>query len=402
MAEIFIARQPIYTRTLHVFAYELLYRADEDNRAKTAGDLATSEVLLSALTEIGLDYLVGSRAAFINLTRSFLLSHETLPFPGDQLVIEFMEDIEPDDPVVRGVQRLVNLGYTLALDDFVYHDKYIPLLKLAKIVKIDIQVHTELELRQIYERLRKFEHLKLLAEKVETQEQYEFCRELGFNYFQGYFFCRPRMIKRKRMPANQMALMQLLTEVQRPDVKVPRLEALITRDVALSYKLLRYINSAFFGLPRPMESIQRAIVFLGARAIQKWATLLILSRFDDKPNELMVTAVVRGKMCELLAQALHYEQEDACFTIGLLSVLDALLDMPMDRILHSLALSDQVMDALLEFKGTPGEILRTVLNYERSDWENIALGELEADVIKDAYLQAVGWAVGACRVVIGD
>ncbi|MBI3772375.1 MAG: HDOD domain-containing protein [Gammaproteobacteria bacterium] len=402
MAEIFIARQPIYTRTLHVFAYELLYRADADNHAKSSGDAATTEVLLGALTEIGLDYLVGVRSAFINLTRSFIISQEALPFPGDQLVIELMEDIEPDEMVVRGVQRLVSLGYTIALDDFIYDDKYIPLIKLAKIAKIDIQAHTELELRQLYEKLRKFEHLKLLAEKVETQEQYDFCRELGFNYFQGYFFCRPRIIKRKRMPANQAALMQLLTEVQRTDVKVARLEAMITKDVALSYKLLRYINSAFFGLPRPMESIQRAIVFLGARAIQKWATLLILSRIDDKPNELMVTAVVRGKMCELLAQALEFEPEDACFTVGLLSVLDALLDMPMDRIVNSLTLSDQITDALLEFKGTPGEILRCVLNYERSNWENVALGNLESDVIKDAYLQAVGWAVGACRVVIGE
>lgn len=402
MAEIFIARQPIYTRTLHVFAYELLYRADANHHEMASDAVATTEVLMDALTEIGLDYLVGVRPAFINLTRNFIVSQETLPFPGDQLVIELSKEIEPDDGVVRGAQRLASLGYTIALDDFVYDDKYLSLIKLAKIVKIDIQARSELELRQQYDKLRKFEHLKLLAEKVETQEQYVFCRELGFNYFQGYFFCRPRIIKRKRLPANQAALMQLLTEVQRTDVKVARLESMITKDVALSYKLLRYINSAFFGLPRPMESIQRAIVFLGARAIQKWATLLILSRVDDKPIELMVTAVVRGKMCELLAQALKFEPEDACFTVGLLSVLDALLDMPMNRIINSLALSDQITDALLEFKGTPGDILRCVLNYERSNWDNVALGNLDPDLIKDAYLQAVGWAAGACRVVIGE
>lgn len=401
MPELFIARQPIYNRTQHVYGYELLYR--QDGAAEEAeADAATSQVILNAMTEIGLDNLVGSRTAFVNLSRGFILGHYPLPLASERIVVEILEDIEVDAELIEGVRWLAQQGYTVALDDFVYQDKMLPLLDLAHIIKIDVQAMDEEGLRAHVHALREYPHLKLLAEKVEIPEEYEMCRELGFDYFQGYFFSRPKVIRRTRLPSNQLALMQLLAEVQRPDTTIPKLESLISQDVGLSYKLLRYINSAFFAMPKPVESIQRAVVFLGIKVIQKWATLLVLARVEDKPAELMVTAVVRAKMCEILAKAVNYEAEDTCFTVGLLSVLEPLLDLPMDKVLGMLSLSDDVNRALLRFEGTPGKLLEVVLCYEYGEWERLDYPELQGEVILDAYLQSIAWASEACRNLLGD
>jgi c-di-GMP phosphodiesterase len=317
-------------------------------------------------------------------------------------VIEVLEDVEIDNELIKGVARLAHQGYTIALDDFVYRDEAVPLLKLANIVKLDVQALTEDDLRHHMATLREYEGLKVLAEKVEVLEEYEVCRDLGFHYFQGYFFSRPRIIRRKRVPTNQVALVQLLAELQNPNATVPKLESLISRDVGLSYKLLRYINSAFFGLPKPMESIQRAVVFLGTNVIKRWATLLVLSRVQDKPAELMVTAVVRAKMSEILAKAMGYEAEEICFTVGLLSVLDALLDMEMEKVLAMLTMSDEVNNALLRRDGVPGKILDMVLHYEFNEWDEVRHSEVAPEIISDAYLQAIAWATETCRILIGD
>ena len=383
MPETYIARQPIYNRTQHVIGYELLYRSDDDNHAKIqGGDAATSQTLLNAFTEIGLNNLVGGRLAFINLSRGFLTGRYPLPLPSDRVVIEVLEDVEVDSELIQAVTRLARQGYTIALDDFVYREEVIPLLKLAHIIKLDIQAMSEDDLRHHVATLSEYPQLKLLAEKVEVQEEYAVCRELGFHYFQGYFFSRPSIIKRKRVPSNQVALVQLLAELQRPDVTVPKLETLISRDVGLSYKLLRYINSAFFGLPKPVDSIQRAVIFLGTNVIKRWATLLVLSRVDDKPAELMVTAVVRAKMSEILAKALGYPAEEICFTVGLLSVLDALLDMEMEKVLAMLTMSDEVNAALLRHEGVPGKILEMVLHYEFNEWDEVRHSELAPDILR--------------------
>ena len=401
MPELFLARQPIYNRTQHVFGYELLYRPGKDQVAADA-DAATSQVIINALTEIGLDNLVGGRSAFVNLTRGFIVGKYPLPLPAERVVIEILEEVEIDDQVIAGVKWLVKQGYTIALDDFVYHESILPLLELAHIVKLDVQAMAEDELRSHVHTLREYPHLKLLAEKIEIPEEYEVCRDLGFDYFQGYFFCRPKVIRRTRLPSNQLTLMHLLAEVQRPDTTIPKIEALVSQDVGLSYKLLRYINSAFFGLPKPVESIQRAVVFLGIKVIQKWTTLLVLARVEDKPTELMVTAVVRAKMCEILAKAVRYDAEDTCFTVGLLSVLEALLDLPMDKVLGMLSLSDEVNFALLRHEGVPGKLLELALHYEFGEWDQLKYPELEEEIILDAYLQAVAWSTEACRNLLGD
>ncbi len=401
MPELFIARQPIYNRTQHVFGYELLYRPLA-NELETGGRAAASKMMLNAMTEIGLENLVGGRCAFVNLPRDFLVGKYPLPLPAERVVIEIPEDLVADEELIVGLKWLRKQGHTLVLDHFAYSEAVLPLLGLAHIIKLDMQALGEEKLRAHVHTLKEYPQLKLLAEKIEIPEEYEVCKELGIDYFQGYFFSRPRVIRRTRLPSNQLAMMQLLAEVQRPDTTIPKLESLISQDVGLTYKLLRYINSAFFGMPKPVESIQKAVVFLGTKVIQKWVSLLVLARVEDKPAELMINAVVRAKMCEILAKAVSYKAEDTCFTVGLLSVLEALLDMPMEKVLGMLSLSDDVNRALLRYEGVPGKLLEVVLHYEFGEWDQLEYPELKEELILDAYLQAIAWATEACRNLLGE
>ena len=401
MPELFIARQPIYNRTQHVYGYELLYRPLAHVTEAESGT-AASQVMLNAMTEIGLESLVGGRSAFVNLPRDFLVGQFPLPLSAERVVIEIPEDLVVDKELITGLKWLRKQGYTIALDHFSYREAVLPLLDLAHIVKLDMQALGEEKLRAHVHTLKEYPRLKLLAEKIEIPEEYEVCRELGIDYFQGYFFSRPKVMRRTRLPSNQLALMQLLAEVQRPDATIPKLESLISQDVGLTYKLLRYINSAFFGMPKPVQSIQKAVVFLGTKVIQKWVSLLVLARVEDKPTELMITAVVRAKMCEILAKAVRYKAEDTCFTVGLLSVLEALLDLPMEKVLGMLTLSDDVNCALLRYEGVPGKLLEVVLHYEFGEWDQLEYPELEEELILDAYLQAIAWATEACRNLLGE
>ncbi len=397
MSGLFVVRQPVYTRTQHVFGYKIAFQSFVEDETDAAANEAKE--VLDAIIEIGFDNLVGPRHALIAMPRALLSKGDALPLPKDRTIIELHDYDEVDETLLSTVTSLVNKGYLLALADFVLKDPMSPLLEFAQIVKLRVEAMDERQLSRQVRALKRFEHLKLLAAGVQTQEKYAFCRELGMNYFEGNFFACPKRIKRKRLAANKLVIVQLLAALQQPKVLVPQLEALISKDVALSYKLLRYINSAFFGLPRPVESIQRAIVFLGTDAIQKWATLLALARFDEKPSELMVTAVVRARMCELLASELGEGDEDVAFTAGLLSVLDALLDLPMNEVVKLLTLSDKLNRALLRGEGRAGEVLYSVLSYEAQQWNSVVLTGLSPEFIKDAYVQSLSWAGDACRML---
>jgi len=392
VSEIFIGRQPIYDRKLGVYAYELLFRAADMNTATiTDGDKATSDVIINTFLEIGLDNIVGDRLAFINLTRSFFVNEHSISLPKDRVALELLEEIEADDEVVAGVKRLSDQGYTIALDDFIYHESLKPLVQLADIIKIDIMALDRDEVRDHVQALREHPPL-LLAEKVETQEEFDYCMELGFDYFQGYFFAQPKVIRGQRLPNNRLAILKLLSQLQDPDISPQQLEDLIAQDVAFSYRILRYVNSASFAMPRTIESIQQAVVLLGLQSIKSWTTLLAMSQVDNKPAELVITALVRAKMAEELARAQKAERPDSFFTVGLFSALDALMDNTMEEILTQLPLADHISDALLHRKGLHGEVLSSVLAYERGQWDQIPATRLKRSRIRDCYLTAVQWA----------
>jgi len=305
--------------------------------------------------------------------------------------MEVLEDVPVDAELIEAVRRLSALGYTIALDDFIYHDRLQPLVEIADIIKVDVLALDRAAVQEHVAILSQHK-VKLLAEKVETQDEFKYCRDLGFDYFQGYFFCRPEVIKGQRMPANRLVTLQLLAKLQDPEVDFRELEEIVSRDVSLSYKLLRIINSAFYSLPRKVDSLGRALFMLGTRSITTWVSLIILAGIDDKPHELMVTAMMRAKMCELIAQALGQASKDTFFTVGLFSALEALLDSPMEEILHSLPLSDTITAALLSYEGLLGAALCCVLAYERGDWHEVHCPGLDRAAITDAYLQAIAWA----------
>ncbi|HHJ16827.1 MAG TPA: HDOD domain-containing protein [Gammaproteobacteria bacterium] len=400
MSEIFIGRQPIYDRKLDVYAYELLFRAAKVNAAEiTDGDQATSDVIINTFLEIGLDNIVSNRLAFINLTRAFFVNEHSISLPKDRVVLELLEDIEADDDVMAGVRRLTEQGYTIALDDFIYHESLRPLVQLANIIKIDIMALEKDDIREHVQALRAHP-LKLLAEKVETQEEFDYCMELGFDYFQGYFFAQPKVIRGQRLPNNRLAILKLLGQLQDPDITPQQLENLIAQDVAFSDRILRYASSAAFAPPRKIESIQQAAAILGLQSIKSWTTLLAMSQVDNKPTELVVTAMIRARMAEEMARAQHIEHPESFFTVGLFSALDALMDNTMEEILTQLPLADPISDALLHRKGIHGEVLSCVLAYERGQWERIKCHQLGKVQIRNGYLTALQWANSVCQQLI--
>jgi c-di-GMP phosphodiesterase len=401
MTDIYIGRQPIYDHNLDVYAYELLFRTAHINRAEiTDGDKATSDVIVNAFMEIGLDNIVNERLAFINLTRSFFVGEHAISLPKERVVLELLEDIEADEEVLQGVKRLAGQGYTIALDDFIYHESLKPLVQLAHIVKIDIMALARDEIRSHVSELRNHP-LRLLAEKVETQEDLDFCMELGFDYFQGYFFAQPKIIRSRRIPNNRLAILRLLSRLQNPDIPPAELENLIAQDVAFSHRILRYANSAF-SPPRKIESLHQAVVTLGMQEIRSCATLIAMSQVEDKPAELVVTAMVRGKMAELMAKSQGNPGPESFYTTGLFSTLDALMDNTMEEILTQLPLADHIAGALLHHKGVPGEALQCVLAYERGEWSQIQYQGLTMAQLSDCYLSAVQWANEICQQLIED
>lgn len=390
---VFVGRQPIYDRNKQVVAYELLYRSDQSasEAGVTCGDSATAEVIINTFLELGLESLVGNHTAFINLTRSFITGERPLPFSNKQVVLEVLEDIAVDTAVVKGLTALVLRGYTIALDDFIYRPELEPLIKLAKIIKIDVLNMSSQQIAEQVARLRPFK-AKLLAEKVESYEVLSTCHDLGFDYFQGYFFCKPNIVAGRALSANRLVILNLLAKLQNPEIDIKELEALIVQDVALTYRLLRYINSAFFGLRREVESVQRALVYIGIKAIRNWVSLLLMSRIDDKPQELINVALIRARMCEQLARHMQLEGEEQYFTIGLLSVIDAMMDQPMEKLLDAIPLATHIKDALLSGEGKGGLILTSVIHYIEGNWTALEGSPIEPDTLRNTYLEALAWA----------
>jgi len=401
MDHLFIARQPIYNRTQAVMGYELLYRNDHINRANiTDADQASCETILNSFMHIGIDNIVGSTLAFINLPREFIVNNTLTPMFKEQAVLEILEDVEPDDDVIAGIKRLKSEGYKIALDDFVYRDEFIPLIELSDFIKIDVkalnpdQIDNHLALLKPY-------GAQLLAEKVETHEMYKFCFDRDFTYFQGYFFCRPEMLKKKSLPSNKLVILNLISKLQDPEITSDELEGLLVQDITLSYKLLRYINSAAFSLRSEVDSIKDAIILLGMKNLKNWVSLIMMSKIvDRKPPELIVTGMIRGKMCELIAQKLHPEIAHQMFVIGLFSVLDALMDQPLIELLDTVILSTPIKLALLDQSGPQGEIYKYVLQYEKCNWDEINNSGANAAEYIQSYLAAVHWADESMRSLI--
>lgn len=392
MTHAFLGRQPILDRQLKVFGHELLFRSGEANRAQVLdGDQATAAVVVNAFVEFGIERVVGPAHAFVNITREFLLAEEPPPFPPDRVIMEILEDEVVDDALVAAVRGLTKAGYRFALDDFVFDPRWEPLLPLASVVKVEVPALDDAGLAEHIRLLRCYD-LHLLAEKVETKAEFEHLRELGFDLFQGYFFARPEVLQGQRIPDNRMATLRLLACLQKSDADIDEIESVVSQDVGLSYKLLRFINSASVGLPRKVDSIHRAVVLMGLGPLKRIATLAAMAGQSDKPSELMRVALVRARMCELLCADRVGLDGDSGFTVGLFSTLESLMDAPFADILAKVPLAEEVTAALLDSEGPLGEILNCALAYERCDWPRATCNGTDIEAISGAYTEAVQWS----------
>jgi len=300
--DIFIARQPIFSRHKKLFGYELLHRGSLDNVFPGInGDRATSDLVTNTFLNIGLDKLVSSKWAWINFTEQHLLDKTALTLPASKVIVEILEHVPPTPEIIAACTELKEKGYTLALDDFVFAEKFGPLIELADIIKIDFFEQSLPEINQVKERLKE-KKIKFLAEKIETYTQFDAAREMGFSLFQGYFFSQPEVLKKKEIPTSQINLLSLLAEVNKKDVNLDKVEQLITPDVSVSYKLLRYINSAYYYLLNEVTSIKHALVYLGASGTRQFVSLIATAEIaSDKPDELLRTSIIRARLCEFLA-----------------------------------------------------------------------------------------------------
>lgn len=389
------ARQPIFTRKMAVYGYELLYRSPTDHpSAITDGDKASTQVLLSAFTDMRLQKVVGNKRAFINFTGA--LMDAALPFDNHQLVIEVLESEYANPKLLHRLKVLKEKGFTIALDDFERNPDTEPLVAYADIVKLDVLALNEQQLQQHLTWLQPL-GVATVAEKIETSAMLETCKSLGFDYFQGYFLERPQVIKGRRLSENKQSVLALLAAIHAPEVEFEDIEHIISRDAVLSYKLLKLVNSAAFGLPRTIESLRQAMTLLGLKIIKNWVGLLAMSNLSDKPLELAIKALVRARFCELLAAKSRLPHQcDSFFTVGLLSTLDAFMDLPLPQLLDDIRLSQDLQQALLKGAGAEGKFLQIAIAYERGEWDKIDWEFLQQQGVDQAdavtlYLQTLDW-----------
>lgn len=390
---IFIARQPIYDRRLHVLGYELLFRASDVNYAEISNPQeATAQVIIHGFINIGIDNLVGSALAFVNVPTELLINDTLIPIFHEQTVIEVLEDVEPTPEVLAGLRRLKLRGFRIALDDHKFRPSLQPLLELADFVKVDVLDNSLAEMKQNLAALRQYP-VKLIAEKVESSAMLEQCKELGFDGYQGYFFQVPQTLKQHSLPANKAVVLGVLRELANPELDINRLESVLANDVALSYKLLRYVNSAAFSRRREIESLRDAIALVGGKLIQQWAMLIILDSINlGKPQELIRIAMIRAHMAENIAGYLQPKMMSMMFITGLLSILDILMEMPMEVLLDNLTLSSPIRLALLTREGPVGKILNYVIDYELARWETLQAAGVEPELLTRCYFESVKWA----------
>ena len=397
--DVFVARQPILEVDQQVYAYELLFRDGLNDVCCEGADptSATKQVVYNMFMTLGVDRLLSGRPAFVNVTTEDLLSGWVHTLSSDSAVIELLETIEVTDAVVEACCRLKDEGFRIGLDDFVYRKQWDPLIELADIVKVSFRDTPSQERRRLASWLRP-RGIQLLAEQVETRAEFDEAVGLGYSYFQGFFLYRPETVTGREINGFKVSSLRLLQAIGQPELARDDVEELIKRDASLSHKLLRYLNSSCFALADSVESIPHALALLGDDNLRRWAALLGLGSVDpNKPQALLMASAVRGRFCELLAPLFGLERRGPeLFLLGVLSLLDALLDRPMREALEPLHLSDGLNEALLGGASELREVLDLVVAYERADWQAVAdtcrIASSSKEHLPQSYLAAVEWA----------
>lgn len=395
---VYLARQPIFDRQEKVIGYELLFRSGFNNFCGVINDedCTTSQTILNSFVTFGLDMLTGGKPAFINFTRNLIVDETAIIFPRELITIEILENVLPSLDVIDACKKMKKHGYIIALDDFEYTPELQPLVDLADIIKIDFRLSDRSERKRMMAKIGTG-RIKFLAEKVETYEEYEDARAMGFTYFQGYFFSKPKVMQGQEIPGYKMNYLQVLKEINNPDVDFELLEHIVKRDMSMTYKLLRFINSAAFGFHVKIQSIRQALTLLGLTEFKKWASLVALSGLgDDKPEELLVSSMLRAKFCEFLASKVDMRDSTPdLFLLGMFSNIDAFIDRPIAEISSELPLSDDLRKALRGEQSRFRNVLDMVIAYEKADWEEwgrlLLLFKISGDDFPEIYLRSVDW-----------
>jgi EAL and modified HD-GYP domain-containing signal transduction protein len=391
--DVFVARQPIYDSAMAVMAFELLYRpSPSETKARIIDPRqATLEVISSAALEIGLDRLSGGQPVHINFPMELLVDVPDLPLPPNLVVIEVLEDVRAEPAVIEGIRKLRARGHRIALDDYSPQISDPRLLEFADIVKLEITHPPAAELAKLVKELKP-RGVQLIAENVETPEDFESCVALGFTGFQGYFLQHPQTFRAKRVPSSRLSTLRLVASLSNEQYSIDEIELLISQNVSMSYHVLRCINSSYYSLPRKIDSIRQAIVILGLDHLRQLCSLLCLQGFDDRPPSLFLNAMTRARMCEQLGRLGGVKDTGPYFITGLFSLLNAMVGMPTQKIVEELPLSPAISRALVAGEGDLGKALKCTRAYERAAWDHVAYGNLPPALIRAAYVDALFWA----------
>jgi len=393
----FVARQPILDRSLELYGYELLYREGRVEVASSADSNATRSVIYGALFAGSIDELIGRGRAFVNATEELLCGSTLEALPAERTVIEVLENVRPTSEVLAACVALRRRGFQIALDDFGGAGPELePLVRQCDILKVDFTIVQGEERRILFERYAS-EQRSMLAEKVETRADYVQARDIGYQLFQGYFFCQPETIARKSLPSNKLNYLHLIQALNRPTLDLDLVQSIFERELSLSVMLLRYLNSAYVGLRNEITSLRHALIYLGERPLKQWGSLLALSGLgEDQPEELVVTSLVRARFAEGLGEVLQPDEAASTyFLVGLLSALDAVLGRPMEEVLQEIAVHEEVRSAILGDGSARAQVLAVIRHWEQAEWSESAgiarsLGISRLQLGR-AYLRAVKW-----------
>jgi len=392
--DIFVGRQPVFDSNFKVVAYEIMARLPEEKQKKSAM-AETAQVLVHSLMDIGLDNLVGEHKAYMDAASSFMMDDITASLPPEKVSFTLLQTTPITGELIDGIKELKSKGYTIVIDDFIYSPQLEAAIELADVVKIHYPAVAHCIADEV-QQLRRF-NVKLLISGLDTHEAVEACKSLDFDFYQGDFFCQPDTVKGEKLTDNKMAILRALQQVITAQA-IDEVEDVVKQDVALSYRLLKYINSAAFGMKREITSIKQALTLLGLANIRRWLSLLSLAAIgENKPPELIKISLVRGKMLELTASIMGYDNQSDYFILGMFSVLDALLDQPMKTALEGIALPKDVRDGLLMPDAKMGRILTIIRFIEHNSWQQaeaacLVIPDLNAHLLMQQYLQAIRWA----------
>lgn len=390
MTDIIVGRQQILNHKLDIYAYELLFRGTGfDLNDPEQGAKATDQIITDSLLEIGLSNIVGSHKAFINFTTHNILAKTPLNLPKERIVVEILESTVVTDEVIANVREFARQGYMIALDDFVFLKQWKPLIEVADIIKIDVMAMSLNQIETMISKLSSY-NVKFLAEKVETHEEFKALQQLGCVFFQGYFFSKPNLVAGKRLGVSQLAALKLMAAINKANIEFKELTEVISHNVDLSYKLLRYLNSSFFGLPQKIQSIQHAVTCLGMVELRRWSNIMTLASLSTKSVAILENSLVCARMCEQIAVLINANAEQF-FMVGILAHIDSLLDMTLEEALEQLPLETSIYEALLHKQGQAGEVLKIALDFETWQLSGEPFANISEEQLGEIYLEAVNW-----------